>query len=106
MGVITAEKYWTRQTQVPLRQTIGEADSSAKSFQINGHEVYLDDNGLIRQKGRLQYSQESSRHVIVLPNNGHFTELLIRPVHQIALHGGVKATLAQLRAKFWILQGR
>lgn len=104
--VTNAEKYWIRQTQVPLRQTTGEDYSSAKSFEINGHEVYLDDDGIIRQKGRLQCSQEHSRNVIVIPKDGHFSELLIHHVHQMVLHGGVQATLAQIRTKFWILQGR
>lgn len=104
--VTIAETYWIRQTQGLIWRQRGSRATSAKTFEISGQEVYLDDEGLIRLTGRLQYSQVSSQNVIVLLKDAIFTELLIRHVHQLVLHGGVQATLAQLRTKFWILQGR
>lgn len=48
----------------------------------------------------------NEKHPIVLPKWTAATKLLVRHVHQLALHGGVSATLSQLKMKYWIIQGR
>lgn len=63
---------------------------------------------MLRLEGRLQESQLGfeERHPAILPKNSHFTEILVRHVHHLTLHGGGRDTLARLRTKFWVLQGR
>ncbi|XP_046859043.1 uncharacterized protein LOC124452527 [Xenia sp. Carnegie-2017] len=60
-------------------------------------------NGLIKCKGRLGNSELEleAREPILLPKDHHLTELIIKDCHR-----KVRATLAQLRSKFWVPRGR
>lgn len=104
--ITSAENYWIRKAQQTFTGHSHSRRKGGNVFQIQGQDVFIDDEGIIRQKGRIQYSKEINKHVIVLPKQGHFTELLVNQVHRLMMHGGVQATLAQLRTRFWILQGR
>lgn len=68
---------------------------------------YLDDDGLLRIKGRLDYSDMSfeSKHPIIVPT-GHLATLLVRHQHQLLKHAGVGAMLTSLRNQYWILGAR
>ncbi|MCG7879158.1 MAG: reverse transcriptase domain-containing protein [Candidatus Thiodiazotropha endolucinida] len=70
--------------------------------------VYVDDDGILRCKGRLEYSSltEAARHPILLPNKGKLTHLIIESVHKQLLHSGVSQTLSKLRYRFWVPKGR
>ncbi|XP_045535734.1 uncharacterized protein LOC123721318 [Papilio machaon] len=69
---------------------------------------YLDENGLIRVKGRLEKSSldEQMKHPIVLPNNTHLTRLIVADAHIKTLHGGNQLMLNYLRSAYWILGAR
>lgn len=69
---------------------------------------FLDGNGLLRVKGRLQCLDDSSdiRHPIILPTESHDTGLIIDDFHQRTLHGGTIIMLSQMRTRFWIPKGR
>lgn len=102
-----AEAHWVKETQKCFTPfLINRGSNLDRGFQLHGKEVYLDDANILRHKGRLQFSALRNRHVIVLPKNARFTELLIRHVHNLVLHGGVQETLTRLRTKFWVIQGR
>lgn len=68
---------------------------------------FLDENGIMRVKGRLQNAllPENTKHPIILPANEHFTQLVIDDAHKATLHGGARLTLAQTRQKYWIIGG-
>ena len=70
--------------------------------------VYLDDDGLLHCKGRLDQADicESARRPILLPKNERFTHLLIEKIHKQSLHSGVSQTLSQIRYKYWLPHGR
>ena len=59
-------------------------------------------------KGRLENSDlnEEAKFPIILPKNNKFTELVILDCHSRVHHLKVRSTLAELRAKFWVTQGR
>ena len=42
----------------------------------------------------------------LLPKDSLFTNLAVQECHQRVLHGGVDATLAEVRRQFWIPKGR
>ena len=67
--------------------------------------LYLDDDGLLRCKGRIDQAEisESARRPILLPKNYH---LLIEKVHRQSLRSGVSQTLSQVRYKYWLPHGR
>ncbi|XP_039539859.1 uncharacterized protein LOC120487658 [Pimephales promelas] len=65
--------------------------------------------GLIRVGGRLRRStslEEDVVHPIVLEPKHHITKLIIRQYDNQLLHPGSERVFAELRRKFWILQGR
>ena len=70
--------------------------------------LYIDEEGLLRCKGRLDHSDitEGARRPVLLPGSDKFTHLLIERVHTQTLHSGVSQTLSQVRNKFWIPKGR
>ena len=63
--------------------------------------------GLLRVGGRLGYAPMTFdiRHPIILPQNSHFTELIIRQYHVEVGHSGASHTWAALRQKYWIVKG-
>ena len=42
----------------------------------------------------------------LLPKDSLFTNFVVQECHQRVLHGGVNATLAEVRRQFWIPNGR
>ena len=58
--------------------------------------------------GRLQFAQipEEEKHQIIIPHNDPVIEKLIMHVHFKASHAGPETTLAVLRQRFWLTQGR
>ena len=70
--------------------------------------LYLDDDGLIRCRGRLQYAQlpHNTKFPILMPKESHLSTLIVRATHSMVLHGGVRETLTELRQSYWILKGR
>ncbi|KYN16906.1 hypothetical protein ALC57_10816 [Trachymyrmex cornetzi] len=59
-------------------------------------------------KGRLQRSKLTfaQKHPILLPNRNHLTDVIIRETHESNHHAGIQQTLAAVRQKFWVLDGR
>ena len=70
--------------------------------------LYIDKNGLIRCKGRLENAEicEGSRYPLLLPNYHRYTDLVIQYYHERAFHTCCAQTLSLIRQKFWIPQGR
>ena len=62
----------------------------------------------MRCNGRLSKEDlpSSIKHPILLDKGHHITSLIVQDSHKRAKHGGVKLTLIELRARFWIVQGR
>ena len=57
--------------------------------------------GILRVGGRLGYAPMTFdvRHPIILPQNSHFTELIIRQYHVEVGHSGASHSWASLRQK-------
>ena len=60
--------------------------------------LFLDDDGLIRSKGR--FTIESS--LILLPRHSRLTNLIILDCHHRQHHVGVGGTIVALRNRFWV----
>ena len=65
---------------------------------------FLDDHGLLRIKGRLEFSDLSyeSKHPVIIPN-GHVAKLLVRFQHFFLKHAGVATLVTTIRNTFWII---
>ncbi|GBN58219.1 hypothetical protein AVEN_181392-1 [Araneus ventricosus] len=69
---------------------------------------FLDELDILRVGGRLKTSNLpiERKHPILLPYNNHFSDLIIKHFHVLYLHTGAEATLANIRTKFWLINGR
>ncbi|GBO33831.1 hypothetical protein AVEN_201914-1, partial [Araneus ventricosus] len=69
---------------------------------------FLDEQDILRVGGRLKNSNLpiERKHQILLPYNNHFSDLIINHFHVLYLHTGAEATLANIRTKFWLINGR
>lgn len=94
--------YWLKTTQ----STMPEMKKFKKWTDQFG--LFQDSSGLWRCGGRLHNSDAppSAVHPILLNKEHHITTLIVRESHQRVMHSGVKATLTELRSKYWIIQGR
>ena len=70
--------------------------------------LFLAPDGLIRCSGRFTQSDlsDDAQHPILLPKKSKFTDLVITHYHRQVLHSGVRHTLAAMRQKYWVPQGR
>ena len=67
-----------------------------------------EENGVLVCKGRLENADLSleSKHPVFLPKEHRLTELIVRDCHERVFHSLVRATLAELRARFWVTKAR
>ena len=107
-GELEAEEYahveglWIRSVQNEMRLDGGYE----KRTQSLG--VYEDESGILRCRGRIGKAkiEFGTRFPILIPTSHHVTELIIREAHEKVYHNGVKETLAEVRARYWIVKGR
>ena len=71
-------------------------------------DLFCDELGIWRCGGRISNSDFSyaTKHPILLPRDHPYTLLAIREAHTRVLHNGVKETLTELRAKYWVVKAR
>ena len=70
--------------------------------------LFSDAHGLWRCGGRLGKANFpfDTKHPILLYQQHHFTTLVVEDAHSRVKHSGVKETLTELRARYWIIRGR
>lgn len=71
---------------------------------------WLDDQGVMRCSGRLQFAESlpyDVRFPIILPRGQWVTRLIVKHFHEMANHGaGTNFVLSQLSGRFWIVAAR
>ena len=97
-----AKNLWYKEVQTKLEE---KEKSSSTWGQLA---VFKDEQGVLRCKGRIQSSSlpYSVKCHILLPRKQHFTKLVIMQSHANVKHNGVRETLTEIRAQFWIIKGR
>ena len=70
--------------------------------------LFKDSDGVWRCGGRLENSEmpPALKHPVFLDKDHYLTSLIVRDCHTRVKHGGVKATLTELRSRYWIVKGR
>ncbi|XP_058840856.1 uncharacterized protein LOC131696328 [Topomyia yanbarensis] len=65
--------------------------------------IYDENERLLRVGGRIRNSDlpEDQKHPMILPENNHFTEILIEALHLEHLHVGLNGLLAVVKQRFW-----
>lgn len=101
-AIARAEILWVREAQLALVSN-RNIDVWKKQFGF-----FLDENAVWRCKGRLQNAEipYSAKHPIMLPKDHGYTKLIVKQAHERVFHNGPKETLTELRAKYWVIQGR
>ena len=100
--LVEAERLWIIDTQTQLR-----TESYLKVWQKQ-FDLFFDDRGLIRCRGRLNNAilPYATKYPLFLPRGAHFTALVVRRAHCRVMHNGVKETLTEIRMRYWIIKGR
>lgn len=97
-----AEMLWVKEVQTHLE----------KHLQFNGWKkqlgLFIDSEGVWRCGGRLSNADVpyTTKHPILLPRDHPMTKLLVLKAHTRVSHNGIKETLTEVRAKYWVLKGR
>ena len=71
-------------------------------------DLVVGEDGLWRCQGRLKNSSllEGAQHPILIGRSHHVSHLIVAESHHRVMHGGLKATLTDLRGQYWMLKGR
>lgn len=95
------ERIWIIESQLNLQ-------SSSNFKKISEQLGVVKENEILICKGRLGNSELDFRtkFPIILPKEDKFTELVIIACHHKVHHCKERATLAELRSKFWVTKGR
>ena len=100
--IAVAETLWIKEIKNSLCKT--------PKFEIWNQQfgIFTDEHGIMRYMGRLSQAQlpASAKYPILLDKSHCVTSLFVRDNHKRVILGGVKATLTELRSRFWIVQGR
>ncbi|XP_018371806.1 PREDICTED: uncharacterized protein LOC108766801 [Trachymyrmex cornetzi] len=107
----TAKRYWLKIMQSDLFSNeivaLNQKRAVSKSSPLSILNPYMDEDGLIRIRGRLRraYLPGATKNPIVL--HAHpLLVLIIQHHHLRTLHAGSQLTLASLGNEFWILRAR
>lgn len=94
-------------TQLWIRHVQAEAYSTDNALQqVKNLVPVIDQNHVIRCRGRLDNLTSASRRPILLPKSSHFSKLIVSQLHRDNFHIGVSQTLALSRENYWIISGR
>jgi len=78
-----------------------------KSPYIDQFHLFLDDQQLLRCKGRINNSLSAAvKNTVLLPSKHPFIKLLVIYMHCKIKHSGINDTLTALCERYWILRGR
>ena len=111
--ISNAERYWVRKTQRERFSeeltTLRAGGSVLRSSPLWRLSPFVDSDGILRVGGRLEMSNlpYDAKHPVILPKKHHISKLVIAHIHNQGHHNlGVNFTLAELRQKYWIINGR
>ena len=100
--ILQAEKLWIQDVQEELKE---KKDYYHK---LEGQLGLFVENCIARCRGRISRSSLpfTSKFPALLPRDHYITKLIVEHSHLNVFHGGVKDTLTELRANYWVPKGR
>ena len=110
-----ARVYWIQFVQsfhfrIEMEYLGAKVKSAAIPVLVKNLNLFLDDSGLLRSRGRLQKCVSTNYdqiNPILLPRDSYFSELFVRDFHLKCKHLGVSTTLNMLRnSGYWLPKGR
>ena len=99
--LVRAEEEWIKAAQVRLK-----AQENFK--QLESKFGLTEIEGVLRCVGRLTNAdlEPEARTPVILPNDHELTRMIIRECHERVHHCGTRATLTELRTRYWVPKGR
>ena len=81
----------------------GHVSKSSCLFKLS---PFLQD-GVLRVGGRLKHAPApfDAKHQVILPKDGHLTQVIARHYHGLMGHTGPRHLLSKLRDKYWVVNG-
>ena len=103
----TSQKLWIQTVQDDgFREESLELSkkSTKKCTLVHQLNLFLDNDGFIRCRGRLENAATDydAKYPLLLPRHHHFTELLVKEAHSMVQHAGLNVTTTFIRQRFWI----
>ena len=97
-----AERLWVLDAQSCMVQ-----DQNFPMWKIQ-FGLFQDESQIWRCGGRLQHANLSfsSKHPVILSKKSTLTALIAHSAHRRVQHNGVKETLTEIQAKYWVIGGR
>ena len=97
-----ARVIWLRQMQSQLQKC------SKFSLWKQQFGLFVDELNLWRCGGRMGNSAlaPAAKYPILLDKQHHLTRLIVMDAHKKVFHNGVRETLTELRASYWLVRGR
>ena len=95
------ERLWIQDAQKVLKEGVNFEKTRV-------HLGIIERNGVLVCQGRLENSDldMESKYPIILPKEHKLAQLIVLDCHEKVHHLKVRATLAELRSRFWITRGR
>lgn len=89
-------------------QALKKAKPISNKSKLLSLNPFFDDDDKLRVGGRLKHSSLDYYHKfpLLLPSNHPLTDLIIWNEHCRYMHAGVQATLAAIRQRYWIINGK
>lgn len=86
--------------------TIQEERSLRKLSDIMRLSPFIDEEGILRVGGRLEYATlpYDERHPVILPGNNPIVRRYVKNIHEELAHGGPQLILSHLYRSVWITQ--
>ncbi|CAC5382832.1 unnamed protein product [Mytilus coruscus] len=105
MAIIKYEQNVHFEEEIHVLQNIDRGKVLKKSSKLFKLNPFIDDNGLLRVRGRLERADlpYDAKHPIILPKDSNISKLIIEDIHRSVGHLGKNSILAELRQKFWII---
>ncbi|XP_031346826.1 uncharacterized protein LOC116173472 [Photinus pyralis] len=107
-GLIQQIRRSQQETHLIEIQALTKGKKIPTGSKITSLNPFIDQDGVLRVGGRLSNSllTYSEKHPCIIGAKSHLAHLLIIDAHQKTLHGGLQITLAYLRRRYWIINGR
>ena len=99
--LLTAEREWLKAMQGDLRR-------QANFHQLVSELGLVENEGSLRCVERLDHSEleVDARRPVILPRDHKYTTMVVEDCHERVMHSGVRATLAEVRSRYWVPKGR
>ncbi|GBM32515.1 hypothetical protein AVEN_156604-1 [Araneus ventricosus] len=108
-GIVKGRAISTTTALIAVREVKPFEVGTEKSISSNSRIISFNPlYNVLRVGGRLGNANipENQKHQVILPQNTHVIELIVKHFHKTHLHGGTSLTISAIWQKYWIINCR